>query len=89
MAAAAFRIGVVAPAGRFSKRSAERAVEMAALRPGRPIELEFHPQCFLTSGHFAGPDEARKSEDFSIPDFQINGTAGISRSAHGIYLQRN
>ena len=59
MAAATFRIGVVAPAGRFSKTSAERVIGLAALRPGPAIEMVFHPQCFLRSGHFAGPDAER------------------------------
>jgi muramoyltetrapeptide carboxypeptidase len=59
LALATFRIGVVAPAGRFSKLSAERAQGLAALRPGRPIELVFHPQCFHRSGHFAGTDAER------------------------------
>lgn len=59
MSLAAFRIGVVAPAGRFSKTAAARAKALATLRPGRPVELIYHPQCFMTHGHFAGPDEAR------------------------------
>ena len=59
MTLATFRIGVVAPAGRFSKVSAERAQGLATLRPGRPIELVFHPQCFHRSGHFAGTDAER------------------------------
>lgn len=51
---------MVAPAGRFSKTTAERARNLAALRPGPPIELVFHDQCFLRSGHFAGPDADRR-----------------------------
>ncbi len=59
MAAGTYRIGVIAPAGRFSKTSAEQARALAAIRPGRPVELVFHPQCFLRSGHFAGTDAER------------------------------
>ena len=73
----------MAPAGRFSKRSAERAVEMAALRPGRPIELEFHPQCFLTSGHFAGPDEARARAIVEIGNDPAIDAVWFGRGGYG------
>jgi muramoyltetrapeptide carboxypeptidase len=52
------RIGVVAPSSRFSEEAAARVRKIAAARrPG--IEIVFHPQCFLTHGHFAGTDAAR------------------------------
>ena len=60
MTASPFRIGIVAPAGRFSPEAADRVAGLAALRPGRPIELVVHPQCFLKDGHFAGSDPARE-----------------------------
>ena len=52
------RIGVVAPSSRFSAEAAERVTRT---RRGRVPEAEivFHPQCFLTHNHFAGPDAAR------------------------------
>jgi muramoyltetrapeptide carboxypeptidase len=31
----------------------------ASLYPDRTPEIRFHPQCFLTDGHFAGPDSDR------------------------------
>ena len=49
------RIAVVAPSCRLTEAAAERA---AALAAGR-AEVVFHPQCFLSDGHFAGPDAAR------------------------------
>ncbi len=52
------RIGVVAPSSRFSEAAAERVRAIAAARHPE-IELVFHPQCFLTHNHFAGPDAAR------------------------------
>jgi muramoyltetrapeptide carboxypeptidase len=53
------RIAVVAPGSRIDAGVAERVTELAAaLYPGR-IALSFHPQCFLSSGHFAGDDDAR------------------------------
>ncbi len=52
------RIAVVAPSSRFSEEAAERVRAIAAeVRPD--VEIHFHPQCFLTHGHFAGPDAAR------------------------------
>src|SRR3954447_11190530 len=51
------RIAVVAPSCPL-KREAADAVE--AIVAGRgDCELTIHPQCFLSEGHFAGPDEAR------------------------------
>lgn len=53
-------IGVVAPACRLAP---DRADEVAALAqrlyPDGSVSLIFHPQCFLSDGHFAGPDEER------------------------------
>src|SRR3982751_6369314 len=51
------KIAVVAPSCPL-KREAADAVE--AIVGGRgDCELIIHPQCFLSEGHFAGPDEAR------------------------------
>jgi muramoyltetrapeptide carboxypeptidase len=52
------RIAVVAPSARFSAEAAERCRALAAAHfPA--VELHFHPQCFLSHGHFAGDDAAR------------------------------
>lgn len=52
------RIGLVAPACRLDPALAARATALAAkLAP--VAELVIHPQCFLSDGHFAGPDAAR------------------------------
>jgi len=54
-----FRIGVVAPASRLEHETAKKVAALASsLYPGR-AEIVFHPQCFLSSGHFAGDDAAR------------------------------
>jgi muramoyltetrapeptide carboxypeptidase len=51
------RIAVVGPSCTL-KREAAAAVE--AIVAGRgDCELVVHPQCFLSDGHFAGPDDAR------------------------------
>src|SRR3982750_745883 len=51
------RIAVVAPSCPL-KREAADAVEAIVAERG-DCELLIHPQCFLSDGHFAGPDSAR------------------------------
>ena len=51
------RIAVVAPSCTL-KREAAEAVQAIAAR-WSDCELVIHPQCFLSEGHFAGPDTAR------------------------------
>jgi len=51
------RIAIVAPSCTL-KREAADAVQ-AMVRERGDCELIIHPQCFLTDGHFAGPDETR------------------------------
>jgi muramoyltetrapeptide carboxypeptidase len=60
------RIGVVAPASRIEPALAQRIQALATALypdPGTAPEVLFHPQCFLSSGHFAGPD-AERAEAF-------------------------
>ena len=60
MARGGITIGVVAPAVRTEPAIAEAVTELAAkLYPEHPPTLRFHPQCFLSSGHFAGTDDER------------------------------
>ena len=60
MGAGGIKIGIVAPASRLDPVLADRTIALArSLYPDRPPELRFHPQCFLSSGHFAGDDETR------------------------------
>jgi len=51
------RIAVVAPSCRLTEEAAERVQAIAARRGD--CEVVIHPQCFLSAGHFAGPDAAR------------------------------
>src|SRR5919112_920907 len=51
------RIAVVAPSCPLKRDAAERVSAIVADRGD--CELIIHPQCFLSDGHFAGPDEAR------------------------------
>jgi muramoyltetrapeptide carboxypeptidase len=51
------RIAVVAPSNPLKREAAERVRALVERRGD--CELIIHPQCFLSEGHFAGPDEAR------------------------------
>lgn len=59
MAGKIVRIGVVAPGNRIDPEVAAGVKALSeATFPGR-VEVVFHPQCFLSAGHFAGEDSAR------------------------------
>lgn len=51
------RIALVAPSCTLRREAGEAVLTMAGERGD--CELVIHPQCFLSDGHFAGPDEAR------------------------------
>ena len=51
------KIAVVAPSCTLKPEAAEAVSAIVADRGD--AELFIHPQCFLSDGHFAGPDEAR------------------------------
>jgi muramoyltetrapeptide carboxypeptidase len=52
------KVGIVAPSSRLEHAMAERVTALAAERYPS-VELGFHPQCFLSAGHFAGTDAQR------------------------------
>ena len=53
----AMKIAVVAPSCTLRPEAAEAVAAIVDARGDS--DLVFHPQCFLSDGHFAGPDEAR------------------------------
>lgn len=63
MREAKMRIGIVAPASRLESAMAEDMVALAKATYRDRVELVFHPQCFLSSGHFAG-DDAQRAKAF-------------------------
>jgi muramoyltetrapeptide carboxypeptidase len=54
----ATRIAICAPSTPLSQEDAERVSALAAAEFPE-AELDFHPQCFLSEGHFAGSDARR------------------------------
>lgn len=53
------KIAVVAPSCTLTRQSADRLE--ALVRQRGDCEVAIHPQCFLSDGHFAGPDRVRLS----------------------------
>lgn len=51
------RVAICAPSRAIPEDVARRVEMLAADYPG--VELHFHPQCFLSQGHFAGTDAQR------------------------------
>jgi muramoyltetrapeptide carboxypeptidase len=51
------RVAICAPSRSINQEDAARVLALAAEFPG--LELHFHPQCFLSDGHFAGSDAQR------------------------------
>lgn len=77
-------IGIVAPASRLEPALAERTVALAReLYPDRALELRFHSQCFLSSGHFAGDDEARARAFLEVANDQSIDALWFARGGYG------
>lgn len=51
------RIAICAPSRNLTSADAERVMALAADFPD--LDLQFHPQCFFSEGHFAGSDAQR------------------------------
>ncbi len=78
------KIGVMAPGSRIDAAVAERVAEVAAgLYPDRAVELVFHPQCFLSSGHFAGGDAVRAQAFLEIANDESYDALWFARGGYG------
>lgn len=76
------RIAVVAPSSRFGEDAAARVAKIAAAEaPG--AELVFHPQCFLTHNHFAGPDAARRDALIEVANDPAFDAVWFARGGYG------
>jgi muramoyltetrapeptide carboxypeptidase len=83
MTGKALNIGVVAPANRLDPTVAERVKALAAqLYPGR-LALSFHPQCHLSSGHFAGDDAARAAALVEVVNDPSFDAVWFARGGYG------
>src|SRR3954466_8290106 len=75
------RIAVVAPSCPL-KREAAEAVEAIVAERG-DCELVIHPQCFLSEGHFAGPDAARLAALLEVMADPSVGAVWFARGGYG------
>ena len=76
---------MVAPAVRFETALAERVTQIAAKAYPR-TEIHFHPQCFLSSGHFAGEDGARLDAFVEMANDLSFDALWIARGGYGSCL---
>jgi muramoyltetrapeptide carboxypeptidase len=77
------RIGIVAPASRIDHGLADKVNALATAQYGNRVELIFHPQCHLTSGHFAGDDAARAAAFVEIANDPAFDVLWVARGGYG------
>src|SRR5262249_27219216 len=75
------RIAVVAPSCPLTREAADAVQAIVAERGD--CELALHPQCFLTDGHFAGPDDARLAALREVMADPSVGTVWFARGGYG------
>ena len=83
MRADKLKIGVVAPASRLEQATATSVTALVETAfPGR-AEIVFHPQCFQTSGHFAGTDAARADAFLEFANDDSFAAMWFARGGYG------
>ena len=79
-----FRIGVVAPGSRIEPEIAEKVMQIAACHyQDRALEICFHPQCFLSAGHFAGDDTSRCEAFVEVANDASYDAVWFARGGYG------
>ena len=77
------RIGVVAPGSPLAAGVDDRVRDLVRrLFPGR-VEIDFHPQCFFSHGHFAGDDDARTAAFVEVANDPDIDVLWIGRGGYG------
>ncbi len=84
MPQSSMRIGIMAPGSRLDPGVAGKVEQLArTLYPEQTPELHFHPQCFLTWGHFAGADSARAAAFLEIANDPGYDALWFGRGGYG------
>src|SRR4051794_24606864 len=78
------RIAVVAPASPISPDVADKAQAVAeSLYPDAGVEIFFHPQCFMSHGHFAGDDDTRARAFLEVANDDSTDAVWFARGGYG------
>ena len=77
------KIGVVAPASRLEPALADKVQELARALYAERAEIVFHPQCYLSWGHFAGDDAARAEAFLEVANDASFDALWIGRGGYG------
>ncbi len=82
------KIAIVAPSNRIDQSLVEWVKAIAAAQfADRPFaqrpELSFHPQCFLSSGHFAGTDRERAAAFLEVANDPAVDAVWFARGGYG------
>ena len=84
MTAAPLRIAVVAPSSRASPEIVAPVQAIATgLYGARAPEIAFHPQCFASSGHFAGDDATRAAAIVEVANDPAFDAVWFARGGYG------
>jgi muramoyltetrapeptide carboxypeptidase len=75
------RIAVVAPSCPLRRDAADEVMRIAGARGD--CDLSIHPQCFLSEGHFAGPDEDRLAALRGVMDDPAVDAVWFARGGYG------
>jgi len=75
------RIAIVAPSCPLKPEAAERVTAIVAERGD--CQLYIHPQCFLSDGHFAGPDDARLAALLEVMADETVDAVWFARGGYG------
>jgi muramoyltetrapeptide carboxypeptidase len=78
-----FRIAVAAPGARIEPDLADRIVALTAETYGDRVQIQVHPQCFLSHGHFAGDDGARAAAFVEIANDPAIDALWFARGGYG------
>lgn len=78
------KIGVVAPGSRLGADIAEKVIHLGEiLYPSHPPEIVFHPQCYCSSGHFAGDDDLRVRAFLEVANDESFDALWFGRGGYG------
>jgi muramoyltetrapeptide carboxypeptidase len=80
----AVKIAVVAPANMLPADVPQKVIALAEAKFGdKAPEIVFHKQCFLSSGHFAGPDKAREDALVEVANDPKVDAVWFARGGYG------